>query len=134
MLKPGNQSARSTNWKSARAGSNAAQSPRDSRKTMSEVQSAIQRALRATSSSAPRRIRMKKTPASGRKVTRVRIGQFSMAPSPDQPQEVPGDKDHDADQHDEGVVVDISRLEPAGAHRQPDGRRRDAVGPVAVDR
>ncbi len=47
---------------------------------MSEVQSAIQRALRATSSGWPRRIRIASTPTSGRKVTRVRSGQFSIAP------------------------------------------------------
>src|SRR5579883_2723129 len=101
---------------------------------MSEVQSAIQRALRATASLSPRKTRMKATPASGRKVTRERRGQFSMkARSGDLPQEIPGDEGDDADQHDEGVVVEIAGLQPCGPNGDLDRGSRQPVGPEPID-
>src|SRR5689334_21625884 len=111
MLKPGSHGARSTNWKSARVGSKAPHSAIAKARSMSEVQSAIHRALRATASASPRSMRMSTTPASGRNVTRVRMGKFSITASEDLPEEIPRDEQHHADQHDEGVVVEISRLQ-----------------------
>src|SRR5215472_8642370 len=101
---------------------------------MSEVQSAIQRALRATASASPRSMRMRTTPAIGRKVTSVRMGKFSIgAASEDLPEEIPGDEQHHADQHDEGVVVEISRLQEARADRKSRRRRSEPVGTEPVD-
>src|SRR5690242_1737796 len=74
MLKDGIQSARSTNWKSGELESKSTHSFSDSTKTMSEVQSAIERAFFAVVASSPRVSIMSAAPTSGRKVTRERIG------------------------------------------------------------
>src|SRR5207249_1377714 len=51
-----------------------------SRKTISEVDSAMLRALRATTASSPRAVMMNPTPTSGRNVTSERSGQWLMQP------------------------------------------------------
>ena len=56
-----------------------------------------------------------------------------MAWSPSSPEEIPADDQHDADQHDEGVVVDIAGLQPPGTLRQVAGDRGDPVGSQPVD-
>src|SRR5690242_14931308 len=133
MLKPGSHGARSTNWNWARVGSKAPQSAIASATSMSEVQSAIQRALRATASASPRSMRMSTTPAIGRKVTSVRMGKFSIAASEDLPEKIPGDEQHHADQHDEGIVVEISGLQQARADREPRRRGGEPVGTEPID-
>ena len=72
------QRARSTNWKAAVVGSNSTHSTIDSAKTISEVDSAMLRALRATIASSPRASMMNATPTSGRKVTSDKSGQWLM--------------------------------------------------------
>src|ERR1700737_467278 len=73
------QLARSTNWKSAVFGSNSNHSTTDSAKSISDVHSAMLRAVRATTASSPRAIRMKAAPTSGKKVTSERSGQWLTA-------------------------------------------------------
>src|SRR5579862_4273758 len=126
MLNCGSHATCSTNWNSAELGSNSAQMTSARTRSMSEVQSAIQRALRATSSASPRRIRMAATPTSGRKVTRERSGQLCIA-SPDLEQEIPGEERHHADQHREGIMVEVARLEPAHQDRKPPRRLGETI-------
>ena len=71
----GIQSARSTNWKDAVELSKSIQMPSDSAKVISEVQSAVIRALRATVRASPRTMNTNSAPTVGRKITRLRIGQ-----------------------------------------------------------
>src|SRR5258708_24886281 len=131
MPKAGIQSWISTNWKSAVVVSNSSHSRIDSAKTISEVHSAVMRALRATTSGVPRTKAMNTAPATGRNVTRDRIGQFAVMASP--VQHIPGDQQDDADQHGKRVVIDVAGLErrcPAG---ELQGVRGDRIGPQAVD-
>src|SRR5579862_3429942 len=132
MLNCGSQAACSTNWNSAELESKLAQIMSAKTRSMSEVQSAIQRALRATSSASPRRIMIAATPTSGRKVTRVRSGQFCIA-SPDLEQEIPGEERHHADQHREGIVVEVTRLEAARQDRETTRRLGKTIGAEPVD-
>src|SRR5690242_6163013 len=74
MLKDGIHSARSTNWKSGELGSKSTHNFSDRTKTMSEVQSAIERAFFPVVASSPRVTMMRTAPTSGRKVMRERIG------------------------------------------------------------
>src|SRR6267143_123075 len=85
------------------------------RKAISEVHSAIQRALRATTASSPRAIRINAAPTNGKKVTSERSGQWLTAmfrPSPRE--QVPRHQGDEADHHCEGVVIEIPGLQPAG--------------------
>src|SRR5258708_39567016 len=132
MLKPGIHTAFSSNWKAAVLASKPIQMNSDRMKVAPEVHSAIQRALRATSSSAPRSTRMKATPTIGRKMVRESKGQPDMALPRPQPDIPAGDQD-DADQHGEGVMIDIARLQRRAAPRQAARDGGDAVGGEAVD-
>src|SRR5579863_2354991 len=105
----------------------------ESPKSTSDVQSAIQRALRAMSSTSPRKIRMANTPKSGRKVTRLRSGQLVIACSTDLEHEIPRHDRHDTDQHRKRIVIEISGLQPARQHRQPACPSGDAVGAEPID-
>ena len=51
----------------------------------------------------------------------------------DSPEQKPGDERRDADQHGEGVVIDVAGLQPHDVARHVDDARRDAVRPEAVD-
>src|SRR5579864_32433 len=133
MLNCGSHAACSTNWKSEVVGSKFAQMTSESPRSTSEVQSAIQRALRAMSSACPRRIRIANTPKSGRNVTRLRSGQLVIACSTDLEHEIPRHERHDADQHREGIVIEVSGLKPAREHRQASRRRGKPVGPEPID-
>ena len=152
-------------------GSNSTHRAIDNRNTITEVDSATLRALRATISSSPRASMMNSAPRSGRNVTSDSSGQWVTPPLPqfrtgdrasfetaasrppqeedrfDMPrtisphpeerprgarlegrtaflqsassrEEVPGDEGDDADQHREGVVVDIAGLQAAGFARR----------------
>src|ERR1700683_4789448 len=131
MWKPGSHSACSTNWKLPLAGSNRIQIAIERARTMSDVQSAIHRAFRATNSSSPRKIIISATPTSGRKVTSVRRGQCDMLILA--PEQIPGDEHHHADQHGEGIVIDETGLQSAGPHREIDRRGGKAVWSKPVD-
>src|SRR5579875_3928615 len=134
MWNCGSHSACSTNWKSEVEGSKRTQMTSDKARSTSDVQSAIQRALRATSASAPRRIMMQSTPKVGRKVTRLSSGQLSIAlTSADLEQEIPRHQHDDADQHREGIVIEVTGLEAARADGKAPRCRRKAVRAEAVD-
>src|SRR5579871_6318858 len=132
MPKAGIQSACSTNWKSALARSKPNQSTSDTPSVMRDVQSARKRAFRATASASPRRSRISAEPMSGRKVTTERTGQPFMARSPE-PEEIPADQQDNADQHGEGIVIDVARLEAPGTAREDARDGRDPVRPEPVD-
>src|SRR5436305_15088903 len=105
----------------------------DKTNTISEVDSAMFRALRATTASSPREVMMNPTPTRGRNVTSDRSGQWLMARPRSPRHQIPGDQGDDTDQHREGVVVDIAGLQPAGFPRQLARRGRHAGGPEAID-
>src|SRR6476660_6701587 len=108
---PPSQGRRSTNWKSAEAGSKRQTRMSEIAKVMRVVHSATHRALRAPVSSSRSRA-MNSAPASGRKVTTERIGQLASVRSREHE---PGDGGGNADQHGEGVVIEIAGLQPHDA-------------------
>src|SRR3984893_8565220 len=121
----------STNWKSVCAGSKRQTKISETAKVTSVVHSAIQRELRRAASSSPRLIQTTSAPNSGRKVTTDRMGQVTISLASHEHE--PGDQACDADQHREGVVVEIAGLDlddVAGDAAHP---RRPAVGAEAVD-
>src|SRR5688572_31734012 len=99
---------------------------------MSEVHNATLRQLWATTSSSPRMKKMKAAPTSGRKVTSERSGQSLIASTPHHDQ-IPGHQCRYPDQHDEGVMVDVARLQPNGAPGRLQGRGCYAIRAEAVD-
>src|SRR5438270_13214024 len=105
----------------------------DRAKTISDVDSAILRAFRATTASSPREVMMNPTPTRGRNVTSDRSGQWLMARRRSSRHQIPGDQGDDTDQHGERIVVDIAGLQPAGFPRQFARRGGNAVGPKAID-
>src|SRR6266404_1133796 len=128
------QSARSTNWKSAVFGSNSNHSTSDSPKSISDVHSAMLRALRATTSSSPRVIRMKAAPTSGKKVTSERSGQWLTAAFLRSSREqVPGHDRDEPDHHREGIVIEVAGLQSARLARQVAGHRGNPVRTEPVD-
>src|SRR5262245_50825237 len=132
MPRPVSHGAFSTSWNPACAGSKLRQTATDNRKVSSDVQSAIARLLRATISSSPRRMTISTTPTRGTKVTSVSSGQSAMA-SPERPIEVPADQRRDADQHDEGIVVDVAGLQPHHALGRIERGVGHAVRAKAID-
>src|SRR5262245_18131447 len=121
----------STNWNSGELGSKRKTMISETAKVISVVQSATQRALRLSASPSLRIIMMNSAPASGRKVVTERIGQL-MSAHPSAEHE-PSDERCDADQHGEGIVVEITGLQPYGTARHVEDARRDAIRPEAVD-
>src|SRR3954465_3185890 len=132
MCSAGIHSAFSSNWKPGLVRSKLNQMKSDSRNTTDEVMSAIIRALLATNASSPRVKTIRTAPRSGRNVVRERIGKPVISPSNEQI-EIPGDQRDHADHHGEGIVVDISALQLAGARGQIHGHLRDAGGTEPVD-
>src|SRR5687767_12463585 len=108
MPKSAIHSNRSTYWNSAEPRSKPNQTMSDRASAVSEVQSATQRAFRATCAASPLMKRMNNAPASGTKVMAERSGKLVMAgPSSLRlDEEVPGDEHHHPDQHGEGIVID----------------------------
>src|SRR5712671_3938452 len=128
------QSARSTNWKSAVLGSNSNHSTSDSTKSISDVHNAMLRALRATTASSPRAIRMKAVPTSGKKVTSERSGQWITAAFLRSPREqVPGHDRNEPDHHREGVMIEVAGLQSARLPRQVAGHRGNPVRTEPID-
>ena len=60
-----------------------------------------------------------------------RIGQLDISALPREHE--PGDERRDADQHGEGVVIEIAGLQPHDVAGHVEHARRDAVRPEAVD-
>src|SRR5215471_10596847 len=131
MLSAGTQSSFSSNWKPALVGSKRAHRISEIRKVTTEVTSATLRQLRSTASFGPLTIRQNSAPSSGRNVTTERIGQLVIALPHEH--EV-GDQSRHADQHGEGVVVQIARLEAHQHARHVLGTGGDVIGTEPVDR
>src|SRR5258708_2206861 len=122
------QFASSTNWKSAVFGSNSNHSASDNAKSISDVHSAMLRALRATTASPPRAIRIKAAPTNGKKVTSERSGQWITAAFLRSPREqVPGHDRDEPDHHREGVVIEVAGLHSPCLPRQVPGHRGNPV-------
>src|SRR6476661_4318070 len=132
MLSAGIQATFSSNWKPALVGSKWTHSSSDTTNVTSEVISAALRQFRSTASFGPCTTRQNSAPTSGRKVTTERIGQLAIALSHEQ-HEV-GDECRHADQHHEGVVVEVTALEAAEHAGDVLRARRQAVGAEAIDR
>src|ERR1700761_8880020 len=110
------QCAFSVNWKSPFFGSKPVHRKIDSTKVMIDVHSAPHRALRCEAASSPRtKSRIKPAPTKGRNVTSDRrCGRLLITPSPPDRIKVVGHYRSDADQHREGVVIDVTALQLAG--------------------
>src|SRR6478735_6570958 len=111
MLSAGTQASFSSNWNPALVGSKLTHSSSEITKVTSEVIRAALRQLRSTASFGPWTTRQNTAPTKGRNVMTERIGQLTIALSHEQ-HEV-ADEGGDADQHDEGVVVQVAALEAA---------------------
>src|SRR3954470_23354135 len=130
---PASQGCFSTNWNSAEPASKRHTRISDTARVTSVVQSATQRALRLPASSSPLSIMMNSVPTSGRNVVIERMGQLAMSvPSPGREHE-PGDERRDADQHGEGVMIEVAGLHAHNIARDVEHARRDAVRTEAVD-
>src|SRR4030095_14009075 len=130
MPRAGTQSIFSSNWKPALVASKRAHRSSEIRKVTTEVTRATLRQLRSTASLGPLTIRQNSAPTSGRKVTSERMGQLVIALPHEH--EV-GDEGGHADQHHEGVVVKVARLEAHQHTRHVLGARGDIVGAEPVD-
>src|SRR6185312_10806302 len=123
----------STNWKSVLAGSKRAIRISETAKVTMVVHSAIQRAVRLAASSPPRASsQTKSAPSSGRNVTTERIGQVVILLASHAEHE-PGDQAGDADQHREGIVIEVAGLQLDDIARHIQHPRRDAVRTETVD-
>src|SRR6185437_2349736 len=132
MLSAGIQATFSSNWKPALVGSKWTHSSSETRKVTSEVISAALRQLRSTASLGPCTTMQNSAPTKGRKVMTERIGQLAIVLSHEQ-HEV-ADQRGNADQHHEGVVVQIPALEPAQHAREVLSPGGNAIGAEPVDR
>src|SRR5215475_2588845 len=121
----------STYWKSVCAGSKRHTKISEMPKVTSVVHSAIQRELRRAASSSPRLIQTISAPNSGRKVTTDRMGQVTISLASHEHE--PGDQARDADQHREGVVIEIAGLNLDDVARDVEHAGRHTVGTEAVD-
>src|ERR1700722_11619085 len=100
----------STNWNSAELGSKRHTITSEIAKVTSVVHIATQRAVPRARLSLPRTSVMNSAPSNGRKVTTDRMGQLRFMLF--HRQHEPGDEGGRADQHGEGVVVEIAGLQP----------------------
>src|ERR1700759_2949787 len=121
----------STNWKSVCAGSKRHTRISETPKVTSVVQSAIQRELRLAASSSPRLVQTSSAPRSGRKVTTDRMGQVTISLASREHE--PGDQAGDADQHREGIVIEVAGLDLDDVAGDVEHPRRHAVGTEAID-
>src|ERR1700761_8885913 len=121
----------STNWKSVCDGSKRHTRISDRPKVTSVVHSAIQRELRRAASSSPRLIQTSSAPNTGRKVTTDRIGQVTISLASREHE--PSDETGNADQHREGVVIEIAGLDLDDVAGDVEHPRRHAIGTEAVD-
>src|SRR5665213_2575641 len=121
----------STNWNSGELGSKRHTITSEIAKVTSVVHIATQRAVPRASRLLPRTSMMNSAPSSGRNVTTERMGQFRFMSF--HRQHEPGDEGGRADQHGEGVMVEVAGLQPHHVARHVEHARRDAVRPQAVD-
>src|SRR6185437_3260648 len=82
-------------------------------------------------SSSPRLVQTSSAPSNGRKVTTERMGQVTISLASHEHE--PGDEAGDADQHREGIVIEITGLDFHDIPRDIEHPRRHAVGTEAVD-
>src|SRR3569832_923734 len=128
------QSCFSTNWNSADAVSKCLISRIETAKVTIVVHSAIQRDVPRAIGELPRAISaMRIAPSSGRKVTTERIGQVICRNPSVHREHEPGDDRRRADEHGEGVVIEVTALEPHDVARDIEHPRGDAVRAEAVD-
>src|SRR6185437_7589415 len=128
------QSCFSTNWNSADAVSKWVTSSTETAKVTTVVHSAIQREVPRANGELPCAISaMRIAPSSGRKVTTERIGQVICRNPSVHREHEPGDDRRRADQHGEGVVIEVAALEAHDVARDVEHARRDAVRTEAVD-
>src|SRR3569833_1574944 len=124
----------STNWNSAEAVSKWVTSRTETANVTTVVHSAIQRDVPRAIGEWPRAISaMRIAPSSGRKVTTERIGQVICRNPSIHQEHVPGDDRCRADEHGEGVVIEVSGLEPHDVARDVEHARGHAVRAEAVD-
>src|SRR5215467_3155788 len=129
---PASQGFLSTNWNSGEPASKRHTRISEITNVIRVVHSATQRALRAMEASSPRIAMMNNAPSNGRNVVTERMGQLAISAPPIGKHE-PGDKDRDADQHGKRVVVHVASLQAHDVARHDQYRRREAVGPKAVN-
>src|SRR6185312_17071868 len=123
----------STNWNSAEAVSKRHTITSEIAKVTSVVHSATQRAVPLATQALPRTANMmNNAPTSGRKVTTERMGQV-IGLSLSHREHEPGDEERRADKHGEGVVIEVTGLQPDHVARDVEDARGDAVGAEAVD-
>src|SRR3569623_1030803 len=128
------QSCFSTNWNSAEAVSKCLINRIETAKVTIVVHSAIQREVPRAMAELPRAISaMRIAPSSGRKVTTERIGQVICRNPSVHREHEPGDDRRRADQHGEGVVIEVAALEAHDVARDVEDARGDAGGAEAVD-
>ena len=133
MLSAGTQASFSSNWKPALVGSKSIQSSSEIRKVTSEVDQrgaaavAVDGLLRAVDDQAEERAHQRQEGDEGKdRPARHRAYLHE--------QHEVGDEAGHADQHREGVVVEVAALEAAQHAGEVRGARGDAVGPEPVDR
>src|SRR5947207_15179641 len=131
MFSAGTQASFSSNWNPALVESKCTHSSSETRKVTSEVISAALRQLRSTASLGPLTTRQNSAPTSGRKVTTERIGQLTII-LPHEQHEV-GQQRRQADQHHEGIVVQVAALEATEHAGKVLSARRDAVRTQPVE-
>src|SRR5882724_3889219 len=132
MLSAGTHSSFSSNWKPALVTSNRAHRSSEITKVTSEVTSAALLQLRSTASLGPFTTRQNSAPTKGRNFTSDRIGQLDIATLPRRQHEV-GHEAGDADQHREGIVIEVAALETHQHARHVLGARGDIIGTQPVD-
>src|SRR6201985_4036370 len=120
----------STNWKSVCVASKRQTRISERPKVTSVVHSAIQRELRRAASSSPRLIQTTSAPNSGRKVTTDRMGQITISLASHEHE--PGNQPGDADQHREGVMIEIAGLDLDDVTGDVEHACRHAVGAEGV--
>src|SRR5690349_8489378 len=95
------------------------------------VHNATQRALRFVASLSPRNAMMNRAPTIGRKVMTEITGQVVMSASREHE---PGDQRGGADQHGEGIMIEIAGLQPYDAARHVQYAGGHAVRSKPVDK
>src|SRR3569833_2596180 len=129
------QSYFSTNWNSAEAVSKCLISKIETAKVTTVVHSAIQREVPRAIGELPRAISaMRIAPSSGRKVTTERIGQVICRNPSVHREHEPGDDRRRADEHGEGVMIEVAALQPHDVARHVEHARGDPVGAGAGGR
>src|SRR6516165_780192 len=94
----------------------------------------MKRALRATTASSPRAIKMKAAPTSGKNVTRDRSGQWLTTNAlRSMREQIPRHERGQSDHHRKSIMVHIASLQPAGLPRQIAGHRSEAIRAKPVD-